>query len=131
MYNDTLLNLLQHNIGLTFSFNILILYCVLCYLSSSCILCNHSCLFLGIVHFLLSLRYSLTLNFNKFSHNDKGQTFFISGALFANIYLLEAVCRLGGSTLFNNIYHKTRPLFKGMVFFVMAGFPLFASLLLM
>jgi hypothetical protein len=34
---------------------------------------------------------------------------FISGALFANIYLLEAVCRLGGSTLFNNIYHKTRP----------------------
>jgi hypothetical protein len=56
---------------------------------------------------------------------------FISGALFANIYLLEAVCRLGGSTLFNNIYHKTRPLFRGMAFFVMAGFPLFASLLLM
>jgi hypothetical protein len=41
---------------------------------------------------------------------------FISGALFANIYLLEAVCRLGGSTLFNNIYHKTRPLFGDFMF---------------
>ncbi|XP_052106221.1 solute carrier family 46 member 3-like [Mytilus californianus] len=53
------------------------------------------------------------------------------GALFANIYLLEAVCRLGGSTLFNNIYHHTRPIFKGMVFFVMACFPLCAGILLM
>ena len=69
----------QSNVGLTFSFNILILYCVLCQLSSSCILCNHSCQFLGIVHFLLPLRYSLTFIFNKFSHNDKGQTFYFRG----------------------------------------------------
>ncbi|CAC5425596.1 unnamed protein product [Mytilus coruscus] len=62
---------------------------------------------------------------SRMVHSDK------QGALFANIYLLEAVCRLGGSTLFNNIYHHTRPIFKGMVFFVMACFPLCAGILLM
>ncbi|XP_076080694.1 lysosomal proton-coupled steroid conjugate and bile acid symporter SLC46A3-like isoform X2 [Mytilus galloprovincialis] len=62
---------------------------------------------------------------SRMVHSDK------QGALFANIYLLEAVCRLGGSTLFNNIYHHTRPIFKGMVFFVMALFPLCAGILLM
>lgn len=53
------------------------------------------------------------------------------GALFANIYLVEAVCRLGGATVFNNIYHQTRPIYKGMVFFVMASFPLCAAILMM
>ncbi|XP_063427611.1 lysosomal proton-coupled steroid conjugate and bile acid symporter SLC46A3-like [Mytilus trossulus] len=44
------------------------------------------------------------------------------GTLFSNIYLIEATCRLGGVTVFNNIYHQTRPIFKGMVFIIMASF---------
>ncbi|CAG2234796.1 unnamed protein product [Mytilus edulis] len=51
------------------------------------------------------------------------------GTLFSNIYLIEATCRLGGVTVFNNIYHQTRPIFKGMVFIVMASFSMCAVVL--
>ncbi|XP_071143644.1 proton-coupled folate transporter-like isoform X1 [Mytilus edulis] len=57
-------------------------------------------------------------------HQDK------QGALFSNIYLLDTVCTIFGSTLFNNIYHHTVTLHKGFVFFVMAGFPFIALVMM-
>ena len=54
-----------------------------------------------------------------------------SGALFSNIYLIEAICALGGSTLFNNIYQQTVTIYKGMVFFIMAAFSFSALMLMM
>ncbi|XP_052106203.1 proton-coupled folate transporter-like [Mytilus californianus] len=57
-------------------------------------------------------------------HPDK------QGALFSNIYLIETVCQVCASTLFNNIYHLTVTFYKGFVFFVMAGFPLLALIMM-
>ncbi|XP_060075711.1 proton-coupled folate transporter-like [Ylistrum balloti] len=52
------------------------------------------------------------------------------GALFANIYIFEILCGLGGSTIFNNIYAETQTTMKGMAFLVMAGFYLISGILL-
>ncbi|XP_060075712.1 proton-coupled folate transporter-like [Ylistrum balloti] len=52
------------------------------------------------------------------------------GALFANIYILEILCGLGGSTIFNNIYAETQNTMKGMAFLVMAGFYFLSGVLL-
>ncbi|XP_062595642.1 proton-coupled folate transporter-like [Saccostrea cucullata] len=49
--------------------------------------------------------------------NEKEQ-----GALFANVYLLETLCRLFGSTVFFNIYAETQYFMRGFVYFVYAGF---------
>ncbi|OWF46084.1 Proton-coupled folate transporter [Mizuhopecten yessoensis] len=52
------------------------------------------------------------------------------GALFANIYIFEILCSLGGSTIFNNVYAETQSIMKGLVFLVMAGFYLLSVILL-
>ncbi|XP_021362461.1 solute carrier family 46 member 3-like [Mizuhopecten yessoensis] len=52
------------------------------------------------------------------------------GALFANIYIFEILCSLGGSSIFNNIYAETQSIMKGLVFLVMAGFYLLSVFLL-
>ncbi|VDI46967.1 Hypothetical predicted protein, partial [Mytilus galloprovincialis] len=57
-------------------------------------------------------------------HPDK------QGALFSNVYLIETVCQVCASTLFNNIYHQTVTFYKGFVFFVTAGFPLLALIMM-
>lgn len=44
------------------------------------------------------------------------------GALFANVYFLEAVCRLAGSSVFFNIYADTQYLMRGFVYLVYSGF---------
>jgi len=46
----------------------------------------------------------------------------VSGALFANIYIIEVICTLSGTTIFNNIYAQTQSVMTGMVFLVIAGF---------
>ncbi|VDI66376.1 MFS transporter, PCFT/HCP family, solute carrier family 46 (folate transporter), member 1/3 [Mytilus galloprovincialis] len=57
-------------------------------------------------------------------HKDK------QGVLYSSIHVMETLLRIGGATLFNNIYHHTLSLYNGFVFFTMAGF-VFAAFLLM
>jgi hypothetical protein len=40
------------------------------------------------------------------------------GVLFSNISIITAFCAVAGSTVFNNIYYETRPIYKGLVFMV-------------
>jgi hypothetical protein len=56
--------------------------------------------------------------------------FHFTGVLFSNVYLVEAVSKLGGSTLFNNIYEQTLTFYNGLVFFVMASFAFIAFIIL-
>ncbi|XP_069142662.1 proton-coupled folate transporter-like [Argopecten irradians] len=52
------------------------------------------------------------------------------GALFANLYIFEILCSLGGSTLYNNIYAETQGGMEGTVFLVMAGAYFISGILL-
>ncbi|XP_033744450.1 proton-coupled folate transporter-like [Pecten maximus] len=52
------------------------------------------------------------------------------GALFANIYIFEVLCSLGGSTIYNNVYAETQTTMKGVTFLVMAGVYLLSGILL-
>ena len=44
---------------------------------------------------------------------------------------MEVTCTLVGSTTFNNMYSQTQMIYKGLTFFVMAGFPFIALFLMM
>lgn len=53
------------------------------------------------------------------------------GVLFSSIYVITALFAVVGSTVFNNIYYETRPIYKGLVFMVMAGSQLIGTILMM
>ncbi|XP_071143671.1 lysosomal proton-coupled steroid conjugate and bile acid symporter SLC46A3-like [Mytilus edulis] len=52
------------------------------------------------------------------------------GVMFSNVYLFEVLSVLSGSTTFNNIYRQTLTVYRGFIFFIMAGFPV-SGLILM
>lgn len=45
----------------------------------------------------------------------------LSGVLFSGVSVVEAICTLLASVIYNSLYPVTRSVFPGLVFYLMAG----------
>lgn len=89
----------------------------------------------SILFFRLSILNYITKTYNNFLfflniHTYKCYSFYFAGVLYSAIHVMEAIGRIGGATLFNNIYHQTLSIYHGLVFFIMAGFVFIAFILM-